>query len=241
MQEEVEDFQRATNVLPAKNRNPSGPRTPDPYSIDDSSMMLPVFVAIGAFIPLLFCLCKLWERSGTGISQIQLNIWQYVNALIYKFPVTINGKSVHTHSYQPITSCCCCCCCSSGTNVFVFLLFPHLSQIVVLITEKSPFWYLLFESFGEHPLVALVRMLAPAVAKIAQSVVVFQLFWQCYKHFNFCSSYFNFSSVFVLFNGQNINIVVLYLFLFLCILVWPSGAILRTIFYALISLFAVNV
>lgn len=43
-----------------KNRRASGPRTPDPYSIEDSSsIMLPVFVAIGAFIPLLFCLCKL--------------------------------------------------------------------------------------------------------------------------------------------------------------------------------------
>ncbi|PNF38151.1 Malectin-B [Cryptotermes secundus] len=51
--EEIEDKKSA------KNRRPSGPRTPDPYSIDDSSIMLPVFVAIGAFIPLLFCLCKL--------------------------------------------------------------------------------------------------------------------------------------------------------------------------------------
>lgn len=42
-----------------KPRRTSGPRTPDPYSIEDSSIMLPVFVAIGAFIPLLFCLCKL--------------------------------------------------------------------------------------------------------------------------------------------------------------------------------------
>lgn len=42
-----------------RNRHTSGPRTPDPYSIDDSSVMLPVFIAIGAFIPLLFCLCKL--------------------------------------------------------------------------------------------------------------------------------------------------------------------------------------
>ena len=38
---------------------PSGPRTPDPYSSDETSTMLPVFVAIGAFIPVLLCLCKL--------------------------------------------------------------------------------------------------------------------------------------------------------------------------------------
>ncbi|XP_017032131.1 malectin [Drosophila kikkawai] len=37
----------------------SGPRQPNPYSMDDSSILLPVFIAIGAFIPLLFCLCKL--------------------------------------------------------------------------------------------------------------------------------------------------------------------------------------
>ncbi|KAK7790078.1 hypothetical protein R5R35_012999 [Gryllus longicercus] len=51
----VEEEEKKTN----KNRRPSGPRTPDPYSVDDTSIMLPVFVAIGAFIPLLFCLCKL--------------------------------------------------------------------------------------------------------------------------------------------------------------------------------------
>ncbi|XP_063238202.1 malectin [Bacillus rossius redtenbacheri] len=49
----------AEDPQPGKNRRPSGPRTPDPYSVDDTSVMLPVFVAIGAFIPLLFCLCKL--------------------------------------------------------------------------------------------------------------------------------------------------------------------------------------
>ena len=44
----------------SKTRNPSGPRTRDPYEADDStSAMLPIFVAIGAFIPLVFCLCKL--------------------------------------------------------------------------------------------------------------------------------------------------------------------------------------
>jgi hypothetical protein len=63
----------------AKLRNPSGPKTRDPYEMDDSSAMLPIFVAIGefslvervrtvvnqlivvagAFIPLVFCLCRL--------------------------------------------------------------------------------------------------------------------------------------------------------------------------------------
>lgn len=36
------------------------PKVLDPYAADDTgSMMLPLIVAVGAFIPLLFCLCKL--------------------------------------------------------------------------------------------------------------------------------------------------------------------------------------
>ncbi|GAB6028726.1 Tripartite DNA replication factor [Chamberlinius hualienensis] len=41
------------------SRNPSGPRNPDPYTLDESSTMLPIFIALVAFIPILFCLCKL--------------------------------------------------------------------------------------------------------------------------------------------------------------------------------------
>lgn len=44
---------------PKKSRKTSGPRQQDPYTLDDSTVMLPIFIAIGAFIPLLFCLCKL--------------------------------------------------------------------------------------------------------------------------------------------------------------------------------------
>lgn len=42
-----------------KIRNPSGPKAKDPYESDDTAAMLPIFVAVGAFIPLVFCLCKL--------------------------------------------------------------------------------------------------------------------------------------------------------------------------------------
>lgn len=42
-----------------KSRKPSGPKQPDPYEMDESSMFVPIIIAIGAFIPLLFCLCKL--------------------------------------------------------------------------------------------------------------------------------------------------------------------------------------
>lgn len=42
-----------------KVRKTSGPKQQDPYTLDDSSTMLPIFIAIGAFVPLLFCLCKM--------------------------------------------------------------------------------------------------------------------------------------------------------------------------------------
>lgn len=35
------------------------PIVTDPYAADDTATLLPLLVAIGAFIPLLFCLCKL--------------------------------------------------------------------------------------------------------------------------------------------------------------------------------------
>lgn len=57
--EEYPNVREAEEETTVRNRHTSGPRTPDPYSMDDSSVMLPVFIAIGAFIPLLFCLCKL--------------------------------------------------------------------------------------------------------------------------------------------------------------------------------------
>ncbi|XP_060927117.1 malectin [Limanda limanda] len=43
----------------AKNRVQSGPRTPNPYAADNSSLMFPILVAFGVFIPTLFCLCRL--------------------------------------------------------------------------------------------------------------------------------------------------------------------------------------
>lgn len=44
---------------PPRARKTSGPKHQNPYTMDDSTVMLPVFIAVGAFIPLLFCLCKL--------------------------------------------------------------------------------------------------------------------------------------------------------------------------------------
>ncbi|XP_076453284.1 malectin-B-like [Babylonia areolata] len=61
-EEEEEELQRERLHRKASSRQhrPSAPRVKDPYAGDNTStMLLPVFIAIGAFIPLLFCLCKL--------------------------------------------------------------------------------------------------------------------------------------------------------------------------------------
>lgn len=55
------EVEEETIEKPASNkqRKTSGPKQPNPYQLDDNSIMLPVFIAIVAFIPLLFCLCRL--------------------------------------------------------------------------------------------------------------------------------------------------------------------------------------
>ncbi|ESO97776.1 hypothetical protein LOTGIDRAFT_103588 [Lottia gigantea] len=61
-QDDIEEEEEEENEMPkpSKSRRPSGPKAKDPYAADDTSvMLLPVFIAIGAFLPLLFCLCKL--------------------------------------------------------------------------------------------------------------------------------------------------------------------------------------
>ncbi|OPJ74752.1 malectin [Patagioenas fasciata monilis] len=47
-----------------KNRVQSGPRTPNPYASDNSSLMFPILVAFGVFIPTLFCLCRFFCRTA---------------------------------------------------------------------------------------------------------------------------------------------------------------------------------
>lgn len=44
---------------PERVRKTSGPRAIDPYASDESSLLLPVLITLGVFIPTLFCLCKL--------------------------------------------------------------------------------------------------------------------------------------------------------------------------------------
>lgn len=56
---EIEDVKDEIEEKSTTPRRASGPKQPDPYSMDESSVLIPVFITIGAFVPLLFCLCKL--------------------------------------------------------------------------------------------------------------------------------------------------------------------------------------
>uniref|UniRef100_A0A803K354 Malectin n=1 Tax=Xenopus tropicalis TaxID=8364 RepID=A0A803K354_XENTR len=59
-EEEEEEEEGSTSKKQSnKNRVQSGPRTPNPYASDNSSLMFPILVAFGVFIPTLFCLCRL--------------------------------------------------------------------------------------------------------------------------------------------------------------------------------------
>ncbi|XP_027433263.2 malectin [Zalophus californianus] len=60
-EEEEEEYDEGSNLKRQTNKNrvQSGPRTPNPYASDNSSLMFPILVAFGVFIPTLFCLCRL--------------------------------------------------------------------------------------------------------------------------------------------------------------------------------------
>lgn len=59
-EEEEPEASEPEEAKQSKHRKPSGPKVADPYEdVALSSAIFPVFVAIGAFIPILFCLCKL--------------------------------------------------------------------------------------------------------------------------------------------------------------------------------------
>ncbi|XP_075774673.1 malectin-like [Pelodiscus sinensis] len=59
--EEDEEYDEGSSIKKQANKNrvQSGPRTPNPYASDNSSLMFPILVAFGVFIPTLFCLCRL--------------------------------------------------------------------------------------------------------------------------------------------------------------------------------------
>ena len=54
-QEEERVVNRKKSNLPP----PTVPKVNDPYANDETSYVIPILVAICAFIPLLFCMCKL--------------------------------------------------------------------------------------------------------------------------------------------------------------------------------------
>jgi hypothetical protein len=59
-EEEEEEGNDEEEKKQHRKRPTSGPRVQDPYVGDEtSSMMLPIFIAMGAFFPILICLCKL--------------------------------------------------------------------------------------------------------------------------------------------------------------------------------------
>ena len=61
--EEDDDDEDSKEDKPKKQRKLSGPKAIDPYANDESSMLIPIAVAIAVFLPTLFCLCKLWQST----------------------------------------------------------------------------------------------------------------------------------------------------------------------------------
>ncbi len=57
--QEAQENERAASKRPKSNIQPDEPKVENPYESDETSYLIPILVAIGAFIPLLFCLCKL--------------------------------------------------------------------------------------------------------------------------------------------------------------------------------------
>lgn len=62
--EEDDDDEDSKEDKPKKQRKLSGPKAIDPYANDESSMLIPIAVAIAVFLPTLFCLCKLWQPTA---------------------------------------------------------------------------------------------------------------------------------------------------------------------------------
>ena len=57
--DEEQERERNKRKKPSSSVKSSESVVEDPYASDETSYLIPVLVAIGAFIPLLFCLCKI--------------------------------------------------------------------------------------------------------------------------------------------------------------------------------------
>ncbi|XP_033123278.1 malectin-A-like [Anneissia japonica] len=59
-EDEDDEDERTDQVKPKEKVTvASGPKTVDPYSSNETSLLFPILIAIGLFIPSLFCLCRL--------------------------------------------------------------------------------------------------------------------------------------------------------------------------------------
>jgi hypothetical protein len=59
MEDENNERVAASRKSKVYQQEPPTPVVSDPYASDETSYIIPILVSIGAFIPLLFCLCKL--------------------------------------------------------------------------------------------------------------------------------------------------------------------------------------
>lgn len=57
--EENENERKNNRKSKTYQKEPPMPKVIDPYASDETSYIIPILVTVGAFIPLLFCLCKL--------------------------------------------------------------------------------------------------------------------------------------------------------------------------------------
>lgn len=59
-EEEEEEPMQEQQPDGKQRKHTSGPKVQDPYSVSDSSsMLIPIAVAFAAFLPILYCLCKI--------------------------------------------------------------------------------------------------------------------------------------------------------------------------------------
>ncbi|CAF2469818.1 unnamed protein product [Rotaria sp. Silwood2] len=58
VEKEVEEEKPAVVGNVKRHLKPSGPKIVDPYTEDQSSSLMPLFIAIAAVIPIIFCLCR---------------------------------------------------------------------------------------------------------------------------------------------------------------------------------------
>jgi hypothetical protein len=58
-QDDEEEKENEYNGKKQRKNKQSTPKIIDPYASDETSYLLPILVTIGAFVPLLYCLCRL--------------------------------------------------------------------------------------------------------------------------------------------------------------------------------------